>query len=88
MPQGREWAFLALAGLSGSAGHFLLAEAHRRADASLLAPFVYSQLGWMILIGWLWFGDVPDLWTVIGALVVAVAGLIVYYRERAAHLKA
>jgi len=42
----------------------------------------------MILIGWLWFGDVPDLWTVIGALVVAVAGLVVYYRERAAHLKA
>ncbi len=88
LPHGTEWAFLALAGLSGSAGHFLLAEAHRRADASLLAPFVYSQLGWMILIGWLWFGDVPDLWTVTGALVVAVAGLVVYYRERAAHLKA
>ncbi len=82
-PHGWQWGFLALAGLTGSAGHFLLTEAHRRAPASLLAPFVYSQLGWMILIGWLWFADVPDVWTVLGALVVAASGLFVYYRERA-----
>ncbi len=83
MPQGSDWAFLALAGLAGSAGHFLLAEAHRRADASLLAPFAYSQLAWMALIGWLWFGDVPDVWTIGGALIVAAAGLFVFHRERA-----
>ncbi len=83
-PHGAQWFFLALAGLAGSAGHLLLTEAHRRAPASLLAPFVYSQLGWMILVGWLWFGDVPDGWTLAGALVVAAAGLFVYYRERRA----
>ena len=88
MPHGSQWLFLALAGLAGSAGHLLLTEAHRRADASLLAPFVYSQLGWMILIGWLWFDDVPDAWTLLGALIVAAAGLIVYHRERAAYGKA
>ncbi len=83
MPAGSDWGLLALAGLAGSAGHFLLAEAHRRADASLLAPFAYSQLVWMVLIGWLWFGDVPDAWTIGGALIVAAAGLFVYYREQA-----
>jgi drug/metabolite transporter (DMT)-like permease len=81
-PQGSQWFFLALAGLAGSAGHFLLAEAHRRADASLLAPFAYSQLVWMMLIGWLWFGDIPDAWTVAGALIVAAAGSFVFHRER------
>jgi drug/metabolite transporter (DMT)-like permease len=84
LPHGWQWGFLALAGLTGSLGHFLLTEAHRRADASLLAPFVYSQLGWMILIGWLWFSDIPDVWTLAGALIVAASGLFVYHRERAA----
>ena len=87
-PAAWHWPLLALAGLAGSAGHFLLTEAHRRAPASLLAPFAYSQLGWMILIGWAWFGDVPDGWTIAGAFIVAAAGLFVWHRERAASLAA
>ena len=76
------WAGLAWMGFSGTFGHVLLTEAHRRADASLLAPFAYSQMIWMVLIGWLWFSDVPDMPTVIGALIVAAAGLFVFHREQ------
>ena len=82
LPQGLEWAYLIGMASIGSMGHFLLVQAHRLADASLLAPFSYTQLFWMILIGWLWFGDVPDLLTVLGALMVAGAGLFVFHRER------
>ncbi len=76
------WAGLVWMGFAGTFGHVLLTEAHRRADASLLAPFAYSQMIWMVLIGWLWFGDVPDVPTVIGALIVAAAGMFVFYREQ------
>ncbi len=73
--------WLVFLGLSGTAGHLLLTQAHRRADASFLAPFAYTQMIWMVLIGWWWFGDVPDMLTIVGALLVAAAGLFVFYRE-------
>ena len=76
------WLGLMWMGFAGTFGHVLLTEAHRRADASLLAPFAYSQMLWMVLIGWWWFGDVPDMPTIIGALIVAAAGLFVFYREQ------
>lgn len=82
MPQGFEWLILGLMGLCGSAGHWLLIEAHRLAPASVLAPFVYTQIVWMILLGFLVFGDVPDGWTLFGGLIVIASGLYVYARER------
>jgi drug/metabolite transporter (DMT)-like permease len=82
MPQGGEWLLLALIGLAGSVGHFLLIEAHRKAAASLLAPFIYSQIVWMILTGFIVFGDVPDGWTLAGATIVAASGLFILARER------
>ena len=82
------WAALAWMGLAGTIGHILLSEAHRRADASLLAPFAYSQMLWMVLIGWWWFGDIPDVPTIIGALTVAAAGLFVFHREQQAMVRA
>ncbi len=83
-PYGSLWWPMAFMGLAATFGHVLLTEAHRRADASLLAPFAYSQMLWMVLIGWWWFGDVPDHYTVLGALMVATAGLFVFYREQRA----
>ena len=53
------------------------------APASVLAPFSYTQIVWMALIGFLVFGDVPDSWTVAGAAVVVASGLYLFHRERA-----
>jgi drug/metabolite transporter (DMT)-like permease len=52
------------------------------APASLLAPFGYLQLVWAVLIGFVWFGDFPDIWTFAGAAIIVVSGLYVLYRER------
>src|SRR5262249_48665702 len=49
-------------GLFGSLGHYLLIAAHRLAPASLLAPFIYTQLVWVILFGYLVFAHVPNAW--------------------------
>jgi drug/metabolite transporter (DMT)-like permease len=72
---------LAVGGL-GSAGHFLLIVAHRRAPASVLSPFMYSQLIWAVILGYLMFGNVPSEWTLAGAAIVVASGLYLIYRER------
>jgi len=81
-PSGAAWAMMALIGGFGAIGHWLLIQAHKRAPASVLSPFIYSQMLWMILLGWLVFGDWPDRWTFVGAGVVIVSGLYLLHRER------
>ena len=76
------WAVMALLGVVGALGHWLVILAHARAPASILAPFTYTQLLWMTLSGFLLFGDVPHLSTLVGAGIVIVSGLYLWYRER------
>ncbi len=79
---GLEWALLGVTGLAGAVGHWLVINAHRLAPASTLAPFIYTQLVWMLLAGWIVFGQLPDRWTVAGGLIVVGSGLYLLYRER------
>ncbi|MEL7278788.1 MAG: DMT family transporter [Pseudomonadota bacterium] len=61
---------------AGSAiGNYLLVIANRRADASLIAPLVYTQLISATAFGFLVFGDWPDLWALVGLLVILISGL-------------
>jgi drug/metabolite transporter (DMT)-like permease len=76
------WIGLALLGLIGGLSHFLMIRAFAQAPASLLAPFAYAQLIWATVIGFLWFGDFPDLWTLLGAALITASGIYVVYRER------
>ena len=81
-PHDWQWLLLFGIGLAGTVGHFLLIEAHRLATAAKLAPFIYSQIIWMTLSGFLVFGDVPNLWTLAGAAIVVASGLYLLNRER------
>jgi drug/metabolite transporter (DMT)-like permease len=56
-------------------------EAFRRGEATLVAPFKYSSLLWATLIGYLMFDELPDTWTLAGAVVIVLAGLYVLHRE-------
>jgi drug/metabolite transporter (DMT)-like permease len=69
-------------GAFGSFGHYMLIIAHRHAPPSMLAPFIYSQIVWVIMLGYLVFGDVPSGWTLLGAAVVIASGLYMLYREQ------
>jgi drug/metabolite transporter (DMT)-like permease len=80
-PQGLQWLMLGLMGLAGSAGHLMLIQAHRLAPASALAPYMYTQIVWMILVGFMVFGDVPDFWTIAGAAIVVASGLFLFFAE-------
>ena len=76
------WLLLFATGVFGGGGHFLFVMAHRNAPAPVLAPFIYIQIVWMIALGFLVFGDVPTLSTLIGAAIVVASGLYILYRER------
>ena len=69
-------------GVLGSAGHFCLIAGHKLAPASVLSPFVYTQLIWVIIFGYLVFDHVPTGWTMAGAAMVIGSGLYLLYRER------
>jgi drug/metabolite transporter (DMT)-like permease len=69
-------------GAFGSLGHFLLILAHHRAPASVLSPFIYTQIVWAVTFGWLVFADIPNHWTLGGAGIVIASGLYLLYRER------
>jgi drug/metabolite transporter (DMT)-like permease len=77
-----EFGLMVLAGALASFGHYMLIAAHRRAPASLLSSFIYSQLVWVIALGYAVFGDVPDAYTLGGAAIVIASGLYVFHRER------
>jgi drug/metabolite transporter (DMT)-like permease len=76
------WAVMAGMGLFASLGHWLLILAHERAPASVLTPFSYTQLLWMILSGLIVFGDHPSGAVLFGASIVVCCGLYLIWRER------
>ena len=76
-----QWLLMVAMGAAGAGGHFMLVKAFHSAEASMLAPFTYSQVLAAIIWGFLIFGDVPSLWTLSGAGVVIGSGLYVWYRE-------
>lgn len=75
-------ALMVLIGGLGSFGHYLLICGHRLAPASTLAPFIYTQMVWTTGLGFLTFGHVPHVWTVVGGLIVVASGLYLLNRER------
>jgi len=79
-----EWTVACLMGVLGGLGHYLLALAHRYAPASVIAPFLYQQVIYMALFGYLVFGDVPSAWVWLGAAIVIASGLYLFSRERKA----
>jgi drug/metabolite transporter (DMT)-like permease len=69
-------------GVLGWAGHQLLTNAHRFGTANQLMPFTYSFLIYAAVWGYLLFGTVPDRETILGALVIMIAGLIIWKRDK------
>jgi len=52
------------------------------APASVVVPYQYTMIVWAIVFGYVFFGDVPDLLTLLGAAIIVGAGLFIYFRER------
>ena len=81
-PDTTGWLLLGALGVVGSLGHYILILAFRATTATTLQPFHYIVLLWATAIGYLVFDDLPDLWTILGAAIIAGSGLYAFYRER------
>lgn len=69
-----EWVVLGLMGLASTTGHFLLILAYTRAPASTITPYIYAQIGFAMLAGWLVFSHVPDRVSMLGIALIVVCG--------------
>ena len=81
-PSWHDILFGILIGIASTAGQWIVVLAFRYADASVLAPFSYTQLVWVSIFGFLIFGELPDIWTVTGAGFIVASGLYTAHRER------
>jgi drug/metabolite transporter (DMT)-like permease len=81
-PTWHDIAFGILIGVASTAGQWIVVLAFRYADASVLAPFSYTQLLWVSLLGYFIFGEVPDAYTITGAAFIVASGLYTAHRER------
>ncbi|MFN3625938.1 MAG: DMT family transporter [Hyphomicrobium sp.] len=77
----QEWLLLSCLGAFGGAGHYLFIHAYRLAPASSVAPFLYVQILAMVAFGFAVFGDVPDIYTLIGSAVIIGSGIYLLHRE-------
>jgi drug/metabolite transporter (DMT)-like permease len=81
-PEGAaQWSVIAVMGLCGGMGHYFVAKAHRYASAATIGPFLYQQILYMTIWGWLIFGQVPGVLVVAGATVVVASGLYLLWLE-------
>ena len=63
-------------GLCSGIGHLLLLHAFASTSPAIVSPFLYSQIGFAMLLGWLFFNQVPDALSLTGMVVVTLCGLI------------
>ena len=75
-------ALLVINGMLGGVGHLILIKAFEHAPASRLAPFTYSQLIWVTVIGYLTFGDFPDSWSLVGIAILMASGIYTATHQR------
>jgi drug/metabolite transporter (DMT)-like permease len=87
LPLGWRWVswpdllLFAVQGLVVGIAHYLMIESFRMAEAALVTPFKYTGFIWAVIYGALIWGDYPDRWTILGALVILASGLYILHRE-------
>ncbi len=81
---GGQWLGLLVLGSLGTAAHVFLIRAFTLAPATLVAPFTYTKLLWVTILGFFVFGDFPGWNTLAGSVLIVASGLYVVHRERRA----
>lgn len=77
-----DWIIMFGLGLWGWGGHELLTRAHGYAPANTLMPYGYSFLIYLTIASYVVFNQIPDGYTILGAIIVVISGLIIWSREK------
>jgi len=83
-PSTTHWPWLLLLGILGTCGQLCLTQGYRMAPASQVATFTYSSLIWATIAGYLFWNELPELQTVIGAALIILAGIVLIYKPQKA----
>ena len=83
-PSAEQWGMLAALGVIATLGHVLITRAYEHAEASLLAPLAFTEIVMATLLGYAFFGDLPDRWTVLGVAILIASAIYISVRERRA----
>lgn len=78
---------LLVSGVLGGMGQILLTESYRHAPVSTIAPFEYTSILLGIVVGYLYFGDIPEVSMLVGTSIVIAAGIYIIVRERQLGIK-
>ncbi|WP_227370775.1 DMT family transporter [Halomonas sp. M20] len=87
-PQLVHWLGFVSAGIMGVAAMAFITLAFQHAPASIAAPFDYTAMVWAVLLGRLFWGELPDTWVYVGTTVIIASGLLVALHERRVAIKA
>ena len=82
VPTWVDFGLIAICGIIAGVGFFCLVQAYRLSPPSIVAPFEYTALPWAVLWGYVFWGDLPDSYTLAGILLVVGSGLYIIHRER------
>ncbi len=80
-PPMADWPVLAMVGVASGFGGYLISQAYRQSEASLIAPFEYVAMPMAIIWGITLFGEFPDALAWLGINLIIGAGLYVFWRE-------
>lgn len=77
------WPFLYLLGAAGFvfAATYCSVQAMRVGEIAAVTPFRYTVMVWAVALGWLAFGEIPDLWAGVGIVIIVMAGLYTLRRQ-------
>ena len=68
-------------GVFYSLGLYLQIIALSKARASMVQPFHYTLIFWAIIFGFIFYNDVPDLFTITGATIIASSGIYIFFKK-------
>ncbi|MFT5657581.1 MAG: drug/metabolite transporter (DMT)-like permease [Gammaproteobacteria bacterium] len=88
MPSSSDLGLIAICGLIVGIGGYLISQAYRIGQASLMAPFEYSSMPFALLLGYFVWGDWPDNYSLVGGMLVISSGILIVVLEKRARKKA
>jgi drug/metabolite transporter (DMT)-like permease len=77
MPQGIEWAYVAAVGVFATVSQLLMTKAYELTKAGIVGTISYSNIVFAVIIGIMLGDPIPDIWTVLGIILVILSGLLV-----------
>lgn len=72
-----EWGLLIFSGIVAAVAHIFIVKSFAKTDASVIAPYTYSEIIMAAILGYLVFSDYPDIYLIVGAVMIVIGGVIV-----------